>query len=498
MSSSRRSRKRKAEGIEAADIHAERFVVDSNGPLIAYEHVHRYVVAAEVFSGTLVLDLASGSGYGTSLLRAAGIEVVSLDLDLSAVRSSTPSVCADGERLPFGDESFGGVICFEAIEHLGNPSNMLAEVHRVLRRGGAALFSTPDRVLYTELMGNQNPYHISELNQDEFRNLLTNHFKHVCLYGQSVWAGSWMANLDCQSPPSNACKRVVRIQTHHVARDETGERAPWIAPDAVTLPAPLYLVALCAKQKRAVTRASVRIGKDCLLHDNAQWLLGSYLTALDSLVVRDSDVASHATHARNLEDRIGERDLRITNLEEHSRSLEEEFERVKLQIAPIKEHTSDLENLLAKSGERVAGLEEHSENLEAELEIRAERITSIEADRANLQQELATHTDRIASVTEHSENLEAELEIRAERITSIEAHSQNLERLLADELRIRRDLDATSVKNESDLEGRLNRSVESLRTACQRLKESEARLVRIQNTRIYRVFSRLGHFGSEE
>jgi len=48
------------------------------------------------------------------------------------------------DKLPFLDGFFDLAISFEVIEHLTNPDNMLEEVHRVLRKGGMFLISTPN------------------------------------------------------------------------------------------------------------------------------------------------------------------------------------------------------------------------------------------------------------------------------------------------------------------------------------------------------------------
>jgi SAM-dependent methyltransferase len=45
--------------------------------------------------------------------------------------------------LPFLDGSFDGVLCMNALHHLPSYGQALREVHRVLKPGGAAVFSEP-------------------------------------------------------------------------------------------------------------------------------------------------------------------------------------------------------------------------------------------------------------------------------------------------------------------------------------------------------------------
>jgi SAM-dependent methyltransferase len=49
----------------------------------------------------------------------------------------------DGGRFPFSDRQFDSVICNEVLEHVFNPDDFLAEIHRVLRYEGRLLLTVP-------------------------------------------------------------------------------------------------------------------------------------------------------------------------------------------------------------------------------------------------------------------------------------------------------------------------------------------------------------------
>ncbi len=51
----------------------------------------------------------------------------------------------DAERLGYKDDSFDIVVCTEVLEHLPNPNETLKEIHRVLKLGGVAIITTPNR-----------------------------------------------------------------------------------------------------------------------------------------------------------------------------------------------------------------------------------------------------------------------------------------------------------------------------------------------------------------
>jgi SAM-dependent methyltransferase len=78
---------------------------------------------------------------------------VGSEISAEAARSAAqvaPVVVADGARLPFVSGSLGSVTCTEVLEHVDDPSEVLAEMARVLRRGGLAYVTTPN---YANLAG---------------------------------------------------------------------------------------------------------------------------------------------------------------------------------------------------------------------------------------------------------------------------------------------------------------------------------------------------------
>ncbi len=84
-----------------------------------------------------VLDLGSGTGatdFGDRTV--VGLDPVVEMLALSPVRSRVVGI---GEALPFTDGSFDGVFSGFVFRNLTSTSDALAEIHRVLRPGAAAV-----------------------------------------------------------------------------------------------------------------------------------------------------------------------------------------------------------------------------------------------------------------------------------------------------------------------------------------------------------------------
>ncbi|MEU8417474.1 glycosyltransferase [Amycolatopsis japonica] len=169
-----------------------------------YEHYHRYALAARFVAGKRVLDLASGEGYGAALLATTAAEVVGVDIDEPAVAHARATY-AGRKNLSFVQGSiidqgllsdagrFDVITCFEAIEHVVEHDDLLSLVRVRLAPGGVFLGSTPDIRVYSHEHGNDNPFHVKELTEEEFRALLGGHFGNVAVLRQNVAVGSLLA-----------------------------------------------------------------------------------------------------------------------------------------------------------------------------------------------------------------------------------------------------------------------------------------------------------------
>ncbi|MGH9225138.1 MAG: class I SAM-dependent methyltransferase [Acidimicrobiales bacterium] len=108
----------------------------------------------------LVLDVGCAFGYGTAALASngpGGRRVIGSELDpahLADARrhfSFLPLVRADATALPFRAGGMDAVTILDVIEHVADPTSVLAEVHRVLRPDGRLIVSVPHRGLLMNL-----------------------------------------------------------------------------------------------------------------------------------------------------------------------------------------------------------------------------------------------------------------------------------------------------------------------------------------------------------
>ena len=168
----------------------ERFLPWINESTIAYEHLHRYAYAATLARDKRVLDLASGEGYGSSMLAAAAASVVGVDIDENVVRHASEKYVRDNLRFLSGsitaapirdDHSFDVIVCFEAIEHVDDQEGLFAEVKRLLRPGGLFIGSTPNKTVYHDQSGQENPFHVKKIDFKEFKDLIARYFRNHSL-----------------------------------------------------------------------------------------------------------------------------------------------------------------------------------------------------------------------------------------------------------------------------------------------------------------------------
>ncbi|MGH3913971.1 MAG: glycosyltransferase, partial [Pseudonocardiaceae bacterium] len=167
---------------------------------VIYEHYHRYALAARFVAGARVLDLGCGEGFGPALLARGAREVIGVDIDPLTVEHAsahyqrenlhfTIGSMIDPELLA-GAEQFDVITCFEALEHVVEQDTLMALVRGLLAPGGLFLTSTPDITVYSHEHGNDNPFHVRELTEPEFRELLGGSFGHFAVLRQNVAVGS--------------------------------------------------------------------------------------------------------------------------------------------------------------------------------------------------------------------------------------------------------------------------------------------------------------------
>jgi SAM-dependent methyltransferase len=150
-----------------------------------HEAVYRWIVAAmaDRLHDAVVVEAGSGEGYGAALLRDAGARVVvSLEYDEAAVRharstySTVGTTRANLAAMPLAAGGADVLVSLQVVEHLWDLPGFLRDCATVLRPGGVAVMSTPNRPVFSPRLGRgekpTNPFHVEELDAEQLRDLL--------------------------------------------------------------------------------------------------------------------------------------------------------------------------------------------------------------------------------------------------------------------------------------------------------------------------------------
>jgi ubiquinone/menaquinone biosynthesis C-methylase UbiE len=173
----------------------ERLIPEGHHQTLTYgEHLSRYLTTLEVVKGKVVLDIASGAGYGTHMIAKQAKKVYGIDYSAEAIAYAKQHYGAknieykvgDAHEIPLPDDSVDVVVSLETIEHLQKPAKFVAEVKRILRSGGQFIVSTPNDDEFIE----GNEFHLHEFDLKELQRLITKNFEHAKFHYQGSYFGA--------------------------------------------------------------------------------------------------------------------------------------------------------------------------------------------------------------------------------------------------------------------------------------------------------------------
>lgn len=179
--------------------HDERMVPEYHKGYELYgEHIARYQATLPLVKNKTVLDVASGSGYGTKMIAQAARKVYGVDISQEAIKYSQKYYSAanieylvgDGSKLPLEDGKVDVVTSFETIEHIADYKTFLSETKRVLKPEGLLVVSTPNDLEF--IPGNH--FHLHQFTEQELKQLLRKYYKYVEPYYQTTWVFNFIGN----------------------------------------------------------------------------------------------------------------------------------------------------------------------------------------------------------------------------------------------------------------------------------------------------------------
>ena len=162
-------------------LHAddELFAIDVVRHRAAYAHA---IEMAQQTSSQIVLEVGSGTGYGTQELAEALPAVIAVDRvapETGNRHARAQFVRCDANKIPLGSNHFDMVVSFQVIEHIEDPNPYLSSIARAMKPGGAALLTTPN----LKESDGENPFHLREYTAEELAQLLEPHFEEVEMLG---------------------------------------------------------------------------------------------------------------------------------------------------------------------------------------------------------------------------------------------------------------------------------------------------------------------------
>jgi 2-polyprenyl-3-methyl-5-hydroxy-6-metoxy-1,4-benzoquinol methylase len=144
-----------------------------------------YVVAKDFIQGD-VLEVGCGEGRGIAEMIDRAQTFTAVD-KIQAVIEELKGKYPKGEFISMNlppltglkENAYDVVVSFQVIEHIKNDELFLREINRVLKPGGTALITTPNR----KMSLSRNPWHIREYLPEELTTLAKKIFAHVEMKG---------------------------------------------------------------------------------------------------------------------------------------------------------------------------------------------------------------------------------------------------------------------------------------------------------------------------
>ena len=144
-----------------------------------------YVVAKDYVKGD-VLEVGCGEGRGIDVLIAKAHSFTAVDKIkpvIDSLQKKYPNAIFRSMSIPplvgIPDNRYDFVVSFQVIEHIQDDALFLQEIKRVLKPGGTALLTTPNRSLSLS----RNPWHIREYTATELETLAKRFFSTTDMKG---------------------------------------------------------------------------------------------------------------------------------------------------------------------------------------------------------------------------------------------------------------------------------------------------------------------------
>jgi 2-polyprenyl-3-methyl-5-hydroxy-6-metoxy-1,4-benzoquinol methylase len=158
--------------------------ITSDNPI--HQRLFKAYVAAKDYVKGDVLEVGCGEGRGVDVLIGSARTFTAVDKIkpvIERLQNKYPQARFVSMNIPpftgLRDNAYDVVVSFQVIEHIQDDDLFLKEIHRVLKPGGTALLTTPNR----KMSLTRNPWHIREYLPEELKQLARKYFLYADVKG---------------------------------------------------------------------------------------------------------------------------------------------------------------------------------------------------------------------------------------------------------------------------------------------------------------------------
>ncbi|WP_054741964.1 glycosyltransferase [Cellulosilyticum ruminicola] len=368
----------------------ERFIPDEELDMeITVEHLQRYEAICKLASEKVVLDAASGEGYGSALIAQYAKEVYGLDISREAVENANKKYIKDNlnyiegsvTNIPLEDNSVDMVVSFETIEHIDETAQLqfMKEIKRVLKEDGMLVISTPNKKVYSEEFNFANKFHVREFYKDEFINMIQSEFNNYEMYCQFKEVAYYLTKDD-----ENTC-----LKKGNYSEDFAK-----------------YYVCIASNQA---------IKHDILSNITIQNET-EYIKKMHRILDLQNEVESRNNHIQKLDTQIEEKDERIVQLQDEVEErniglvrLNDEVEKYQGQVNNLNEVNRVIEMKLEEKIQELEIKDRELEIKDRELEIKDRELEIKDKELEIKIKQLEESNNKLEEYTKQNLNLSDEL-----------------------------------------------------------------------------------------
>jgi O-antigen biosynthesis protein len=358
----------------------ERFVPSSeHNSQLELEHLQRYYSIIDLVKNKVVVDAASGEGYGASILARHANKVYGIDISQEAVTEAKQKYIQDNlhfintsvESIPLEDNSVDVVSSYETIEHLDEftQQKFLTEIKRIMKKSGILIMSTPDKELYSDIPNYNNEFHVKEFYKQEFYDFLSKYFLNVKFYYQRFEVASFIENK----------AESIKVIPFEKEGDHSGK----------------YLIALCS---------DIQFYADLEIGSVVKDVNNQYEKQISRILQLQDEVEERNKHIKNLDEFIESRNQIIrqqnSRIEELSLWGLSQGEELK-QMSQMQTILANKEEEIIRMNDTIQGLNELVQDLTQKVEALSNQVMTLEQLAAGHEEESVEKDVQVENLNAH-------------------------------------------------------------------------------------------------